>query len=116
MADVTREDLRRFCQGMPVGIFDGLEDDQLDAIAAITERAAFEEDARKRAALEVDMDDPLAQKLLAEKTEELLKKEERRPIKAQMSKKWPRLKLSVKKWQMQRRRSYLISGVFPLAR
>ncbi|MBT3267357.1 cyclic nucleotide-binding domain-containing protein [Candidatus Poribacteria bacterium] len=43
MADVTREDLRRFCQGMPVGIFDGLEDDQLDAIAAITERAAFED-------------------------------------------------------------------------
>lgn len=42
MPDVSREDMRRFCQGIPVGIFDSMTDDQLDAITHITARETFE--------------------------------------------------------------------------
>ena len=44
MPEVSREDLRRFCEGIPVGIFNNLTDDQLDAITHITNRESFEND------------------------------------------------------------------------
>jgi len=41
MNEVTVEELRRFTEGMPVGIFDGLSTEQLDRVARITRREAF---------------------------------------------------------------------------
>ncbi len=44
MADVSVEELTRFCGGIPVGIFEGLEEPQLQVIAGITTRQSFDVD------------------------------------------------------------------------
>jgi hypothetical protein len=43
MPEVTVEELRRFTEGVPVGIFEGLNDEQLAKIAEITRRVPFAE-------------------------------------------------------------------------
>ncbi len=42
MADVAVEELRRFCEGVPVGIFAKLTDEHLENISRITSRRAFD--------------------------------------------------------------------------
>ena len=44
MADVSVEDLTRFCGGIPVGIFEGLEAPQLQALSDIASRQSFDVD------------------------------------------------------------------------
>jgi len=43
VADVSVGDLARFCGGIPVGIFEGLEEPQLQVLASIATRQSFDE-------------------------------------------------------------------------
>ncbi|MDA1190396.1 MAG: cyclic nucleotide-binding domain-containing protein [Candidatus Poribacteria bacterium] len=42
MAAVSRDELRRFCEGFPVGIFKGLNDAQLDKVGQVTSREKYD--------------------------------------------------------------------------
>ena len=44
MADVAVEELRRFCEGVPIGIFAKLTDAHLQDISGITSRRSFDVD------------------------------------------------------------------------